>query len=31
MLNQKQRSVSECLVLRAQQGERSAFEALIKL
>lgn len=31
MLNQKQRSVSEWLVVRAQQGERSAFEALIKL
>ena len=31
MLNQNQRSVSEWLVIRAQQGERSAFDALIKL
>jgi RNA polymerase sigma-70 factor (ECF subfamily) len=31
MLNQKQRSVSEWLVIRAQQGERSAFDTLIKL
>ena len=31
MLKEKQRSVSEWLVVRAQRGERSAFEALIKL
>ena len=31
MLNQKHQSVSEWLVVRGQQGKRSAFEALIKL